>query len=178
MAKLKKAHAILRDQIKTGQVTVLIERNWLHHRRKCHYVEVVDHATGIRKEFWFDDGLWHREEGPAVIDWQPDGTKSAESWHLKGELHRLGGPAITSWWENSRPRVEIWFKHGTRHRADGPSYQSWDQDGALTRTEWYVHGHAIGDQVMAWLTDNALPADPALWAEEQKARFVARFGSH
>ena len=65
-----------------------------------------------------------------------------------------------------------------RHRADGPSYQSWDQDGALTRTEWYIHGHAIGDQVVAWLTDNALPTDPALWAEEHKARFVARFGSH
>ncbi len=177
MTKPRKAYPILRDQIKNGLVTLLVERTWSHHRKKCHYVEIIDHATGIRKEFWFDDGLWHREEGPAVIDWHQSGQKYAESWHSKGELHRQGGPAITSWWENGRPRVEIWFKHATRHRADGPSYQSWDQTGTLTRTEWYIHGHAIGDQVIEWLTANAIPPDPAQWNDDHKARFAARFSN-
>ena len=116
MSRTKKAYAILKDVIKNGQATLVVERSWIDHKKKCHYVEIIDHATNIRKEYWFEDGVWHREDGPAVIDWHQTGEKYAESWHLKGDLHRQGGPAITSWWDSGHPRIEVWFRHGTKHR--------------------------------------------------------------
>jgi hypothetical protein len=175
MSKAQKAYPILKDTVKNGLATLLVERNWVHHKKKCHYVEVIDHATGIRKEHWFEDGVWHREDGPAVSDWLKTGEKYAESWHIKGNLHRQGGPAISSWWDNGGLRIAVWFRHGGKHRSDGPSTQSWDRAGRLIRTEWHVHGHAIGDQVAAWIADNDIPPDFQAWSDDHHAQFTARF---
>lgn len=37
---------------------------------------------------WYDRGLWHRKDGPAIIR-----TNGTEVWYLNGDCHRADGPA-------------------------------------------------------------------------------------
>ena len=54
---------------------------------------------------WFKDGMYHREDGPAVI--HPDGQKE---WYQNDCLHRLDGPAVI--YSNG---YKEWFINGFRY---------------------------------------------------------------
>ncbi len=41
-------------------------------------------------EFWYNNGIIHRDDGPAVI--RPDGH---QAWYQNGKRHREDGPAVT-----------------------------------------------------------------------------------
>lgn len=71
-------------------------------------------------------GVYHREDGPAVI-WN-DGTKE---YYIHGERHRDDGPAI----EDEPDEGNVWYKNGLIHRDDGPAVM-WP-DGTL---EWWFEG--------------------------------------
>ena len=43
-------------------------------------------------EFWYENGLLHREDGPAVIY-----SNGHKFWYKNGKLHREDGPAIVAW---------------------------------------------------------------------------------
>ena len=49
---------------------------------------------GKHEEWWFPNGVLHREEGPAVIWYGSSGNKLYEEWRNGGCLHREDGPAI------------------------------------------------------------------------------------
>ncbi len=68
----------------------------------------LKNSTG---EFWFKNGLYHRENGPAIIY-----LKGREEWFLNGKRHREDGPAIIDF--NGK---EEWFLNDERHRIDGPA---------------------------------------------------------
>lgn len=80
---------------------------------------------------WSLDGVWHRVDGPAVIE--SDGT---QHWWLFGKMHRENGPAYTS--PDGR---ESWFIDGAPHRVDGP---------AITRSDgvkkWWLFGVEVTEQ--------------------------------
>jgi hypothetical protein len=65
-------------------------------------------------EIWYEEGIIHREEGPAII-W-PDGY---EEWLVYGLRHRIDGPAVMSslykeyeWWLHGRclSTKEAWWQ--------------------------------------------------------------------
>jgi hypothetical protein len=62
--------------------------------------EVRVYADGDK--FWFLNGKYHREDGPAVED--SDGSKA---WYLNGKLHREDGPAFE--WANG---YKGWYLNG------------------------------------------------------------------
>lgn len=74
------------------------------------------------------NGLWHREDGPAVID--AEGTKM---WFRHGERHREDGPA-QEYADGSRH----WFQNDVLHRDRGAAIE--EPNG--TR-HWYHHGKLI-----------------------------------
>ncbi len=43
---------------------------------------------------YYQNGQYHRAEGPAVIEYRTDGSVSCEIYYQNGELHRAGGPAF------------------------------------------------------------------------------------
>jgi hypothetical protein len=43
----------------------------------------------IRYSEYYQDGMLHREDGPAV-----ERINEYAAWYLYGNLHRVGGPAI------------------------------------------------------------------------------------
>ena len=55
------------------------------------------------KEYYNNEGLLHREDGPAVI--YKNGPKC---WYLNGKRHRIDGPAI----ERPNSINNNWFYHG------------------------------------------------------------------
>lgn len=61
-----------------------------------------------RTEYHNDEGLLHREDGPAVI-WN-DGEKE---WYINGERHREDGPAII--YANG---IKEWYLDGRRYLTE------------------------------------------------------------
>ncbi len=59
-------------------------------------------VVNCRDKFWFLDGKYHREDGPAIEF--VDGDKQ---WWLNGELHREDGPAC-----EHADGYKSWFYHG------------------------------------------------------------------
>lgn len=81
------------------------------------------------------NGVYHREDGPAVIyDYPP--SKKCCMWFLDGKRHRLDGPAV-EWSDGS---TEWWYQ-GLIHRLDGPAIEH--SDGS----EWWYMGLRFIDVV-------------------------------
>lgn len=110
------------------------------------------------KSYRNENGVLHREDGPAVMS--PDGDKH---WYLNGQRHREDGPAIEysngdkKWYINGQlhredgPAVEnligdylksqFWFLNGQLHREDGPAIE-WS-DGHV---DWYLNGEKMSEK--------------------------------
>ena len=81
---------------------------------------------------YIQDGVFHREDGPAVIE--QDGRLE---WCKEGKLHRDDGPAIL-WPDGS----QHWYTNGVLHRLDGPAIIDGDEkeywiDGTYYSKEEY-----------------------------------------
>lgn len=61
-----------------------------------------------RYELRNNHGLFHRNDGPAVI--YPDGT---QHWYRNGQFHRDDGPAITY-----QDGAQFWYLNGKRFGED------------------------------------------------------------
>ncbi|TFD37035.1 hypothetical protein E3T37_12620 [Cryobacterium sp. TMT2-10] len=93
--------------------------------------------SGGGMEWWYWDGMPHRDDGPARITKHYRGTADtyrhipprragaesplgkwqlAEFWYTHGLLNRFDGPAIR--WEDG---TEEWFSQNRRHRVGGPA---------------------------------------------------------
>lgn len=66
----------------------------------------VNLPTGMVEEYDVN-GLLHREDGPARIDYYRNGTPFKEEYRINGLLHRLDGPAVIHYRENGC----IWDEH-------------------------------------------------------------------
>jgi hypothetical protein len=55
-------------------------------------------------KFWYNEnGIYHREDGPAV-EW----VDGAKTWYFNGKVHRLDGPAI----EPCDGKIYYWYING------------------------------------------------------------------
>lgn len=81
-------------------------------------------------EFTDDNGILHKEDGPALIEFEADGSFT-ERYYRHGQLHHDSGPAIRS----SDGGFE-WRMNGRKHRLDGPAV--WNP--MKHRQEFYVLG--------------------------------------
>ena len=64
-------------------------------------------------KFWYQDGLLHRLDGPAV-EW----ASGRKEWYQNDKLHHLDGPAI----EYANGNKE-WYQDGVLHRLGGPDIE-------------------------------------------------------
>ena len=66
------------------------------------YIEKSECIIGynLGTEFWYLNGLRHREDGPAI-----EYTDGSKYWYLNGKLHREDGPAV----EYTNGRTEYWI---------------------------------------------------------------------
>ena len=73
------------------------------------------------EEWMLPNGDHHREDGPAKIWYNEDGSKDYEHWFNNGKWHREEGPSYINWHEDGNIICEIWSKAGKIHREEGPS---------------------------------------------------------
>jgi antitoxin component YwqK of YwqJK toxin-antitoxin module len=68
--------------------------------------EEFKYSDGSFKREWKDEyGLFHREDGPAIICYYPGGSISSESFYFEGRPHRELGPAQI--WYNENGSIEF-----------------------------------------------------------------------
>ena len=91
----------------------------------------------IETDYYTDKNkyLLHREDGPAIINYNGDGSIAYEYWYINGVQHREDGPASIRYYEDGSIHYEAWRWCGMLHRHDYtlPVYR-W---GGSTCYYWY-----------------------------------------
>jgi hypothetical protein len=87
------------------------------------YVESIDDEPGCLIETWAlpPTGRYHREHGPAVINYYEDGTIAHCCYYIDGQIHKEDGPAWVDYDKDGSIVEECWYLNGERHRTDGPA---------------------------------------------------------
>lgn len=85
---------------------------------------------GIGNKYWYLDGKYHREDGPAIE--RANGNKY---WYLNGKPHREDGPAV----EHASGYKE-WRVDGKIHREEGPAVEY-----ASGNKEWWVNDELLDE---------------------------------
>lgn len=87
----------------------------------------IEYSNGCKD--WYQEGLLHREDGPAV-DWI-----NMKRWYFRGQLHRIGGPA-----EMFTDSTKRWYKYGKLHNVDGPAVERPVHGNQRWCRKWYQNG--------------------------------------
>jgi len=79
---------------------------------------VVENGRRVQK--WYDHDLLHRENNPAVIVVDKSDRPILHEWYQMGVRHCIDGPAVIHYMDGRITRSE-WWVDGKRHRTDGPA---------------------------------------------------------
>jgi hypothetical protein len=90
---------------------------------------------------WYKNGKIHREDGPAV-----ERINGERQWLIDGKHHRVGGAALIY-----ASGESYWYQNGVLHREDGPAYiigetKQWYINGVLSRTDGPAIEYSNGDK--------------------------------
>lgn len=64
------------------------------------------------RRYWKKGRKFHREDGPAYIQYYTTGTKRREDWLVNGKWHRLDGPCQTRYSKDGSIRSQVWGLYG------------------------------------------------------------------
>lgn len=102
-------------------------------------VKIETYRNDILERIEYDrGGRLHRENEPALIIFDKDGSVHSEGWFINGYWHRKGAPAWIM--RENQYQYVYWKQCGEFHREDGPAKQEWNEDGTLSCSEWYWRG--------------------------------------
>ena len=117
-------------------------------QRVCENAQPICKTDANGNKYWYINGKWHREDGPAV-EWA-NGNKC---WYIRGKLHRKDGPAA-----ECADGTKYWYINGKCHREDGPAIEYANGD-----KHWYIQGNKYPDAqqwAKAVLQMQKKPAEP------------------
>lgn len=91
---------------------------------------------------WYQNGVKHRENGPAVVSNRKDRYKRV--WYTHGKMHRKKLPARIT--VCGSLYIKEWCSDGVLHRIGAPAYIA-TTNGIITEQRWYLHGkqHRVGE---------------------------------
>ena len=75
-------------------------------------------AIDVAASEFYKDGKYHREDGPAHINYSETGEILEEHWYINGEAHREDGPAKIYYNYNGEVVREMWCINNSYHRED------------------------------------------------------------
>jgi len=100
----------------------------------------------LRKEIYCKNGLLHREDGPAYINYFINEEVEKE-YYKNGRRHRENGPAIIKHYEDGKIYYESYYINGKLHREDGPARIWYGYDGiTIWSKEYYLNGEQVTDE--------------------------------
>jgi hypothetical protein len=102
----------------------------------------------VNTKMWYENGLLHRDKGPAKIEYDENGKVKALFWYTKGFINRFKKPAVIykngyrAWYKQGKKvklenngYLEFYNLLGHLHRLDGPAIIKENGD-----KEWYQYG--------------------------------------
>jgi len=95
-------------------------------------IEYTVKVDNNANKFWYLNGEYHREDGPAV-----EYANGYKAWYLNGKRHRGDGPAV----EGANGYKACWYLNGKRHREDGPAVEY-----ASGYKAWYLNGMILTEE--------------------------------
>lgn len=115
-------------------------------------------------EVWYKDAVFHRINGPAVIEWNVNGTLKCEKWFQFDSLHNVNGPAIKLY-EDGTCTEEYWYYENRKHRLDGPAYTKYLN--GISYSSWWVNDKCVDTDVNELIAYFVLPPKYENWNREQ-----------
>ena len=94
----------------------------------------------LQSIFYYKNGVSHRDNKPAYIQYNDNGNIDVEAYFIHGKLHRLDGPAFISYYENKKIMKKSYYVNGLCHREDGPAEIYYHEDGKLYLEKYYKNG--------------------------------------
>ncbi len=91
------------------------------------------------RHYYYDSRL-HRNDGPAVEIFHPDGTPEACVWYNQGKRHRTGGPSSEFFYKDGSLLSRLYYVDDRLHRVDGPARESFFKEQKISFREWFNHG--------------------------------------
>ena len=109
-----------------------------------------DSNGNLTKEEWSLNGYLHREDGPAITIYRPDGSKEREEWWWEGEKHREDGPAVIFYRPDETVELEEYWREGevsNYHRGHlmDAARQFFRPDGSVECEEYIENGYYDND---------------------------------
>jgi hypothetical protein len=90
---------------------------------------------GTRVVAWTDaEGRFHKDDGPAVLEYNAHGVAIREMYYCHGDLHRDDGPAHIARSIEGLVIKKTYYDHGKKNRADGPARS---ERLLVTGTQWH-----------------------------------------
>lgn len=83
-------------------------------------VEYYDYTRPQKKATYYtlENDQYHRQNGPAIIEWRPNGMKRREEYYNNGERHRRDGPAIICYNRYGDQIYEEYWFHGKKYKRE------------------------------------------------------------
>jgi hypothetical protein len=110
---------------------------YLRKKDKSYEIEIC--PDGTTYEYRRKNGKCHREDGPAITVYRPDGSKSQEFWYKNGKIYRADGPTATAYRPDGSKAEELWIENGN-FRKDGPAKIEYGSDGSKSAEYWNKNG--------------------------------------
>lgn len=106
----------------------------------------------VKREYWGNNRIMSRLDGPAEITYYKNGNKEYEHWIINDCLCRLDGPAFISYNKDEDVINESWHdRTGNYHRLDGPAIIWYtNNDNESSDEHWYIHGKKIDKPYNKW----------------------------
>ena len=111
-------------------------------------------------------------------------TRESDIYHdSNGDPHRDDGPAITHYHPNGKPnRVEYW-RHGDLHNLFGPAVIWYNLEGEVSEEAWWyndeqapeVRGRRTSHPFFIFCAEHNLPEDHTQWPEDLLALYLLTY---
>jgi hypothetical protein len=89
------------------------------------------------------NGILHRDDGPAYIEYAKDGSIYIESYWKNGFCLREDGPAYILYHSSGNPRIIEYRNQFGLHKEDGPAKISYDDNGEVEYSSYWLYGNKM-----------------------------------
>ena len=107
------------------------------------------YEDGTKKyESWKRRGKLHRTDGPAMIEYHPNGVISHKRYYINDMLYcppddPFTNPSHVMYYSDGTVAREEWYVGNMLHCLDGPAWKMYKSDGTIDREEWYINSLSL-----------------------------------
>lgn len=110
------------NKLSDGSTTILYLKDHKSHRRNGPAETIISPDGKVRREIYMIDGVRHREDGPAVIEYGDNEVPSRTVYYWHGDIgRREDEPSQYFYGPSGELQGVKYFKNGAVHRDVGPA---------------------------------------------------------